>query len=80
MSTLSREAELGVDFADIYRRSQLYKCGTFPQSCASLQACWRLDSTRRCPPSRCLLPCLACKEVVGTGDRDHSWAHELWCM
>ena len=29
VSTLNKEHELGVDFADIYRRSDLYKCAPF---------------------------------------------------
>ncbi len=29
VSTLNKEHELGVDFADIYRRSDLYRCATF---------------------------------------------------
>lgn len=29
VSTLNKEHELGVDFADIYRRSDLYRCAPF---------------------------------------------------
>ena len=40
VSTLNKEHELGVDFADIYRRSDLYKCA--PLLCPSSTELYRV--------------------------------------